>query len=152
MDAARPTFDDENPVNVFDLWEGANFKLRVKTVDNFPNYDQAVFESPSELFDGDEDQLVEIMNNAHSLKELLDPKNFKSREELDKKLAWVMDTRSAPQKSAEQTLSDDGLLDGDKPEEKAAPVQKAKAEPEKASKQEAGSDDLDDFLSQFDID
>lgn len=151
MDAARPTFEDETPVNVFDLWEGANFKLRIKTVENYPNYDQSVFDSPSELFGGDEERLLELMNTAHPLHEIVDPKKFKSREELDKKLAWVLDSKQKPTKTAEEDMGDDvaEMLNESKPvvtrKEKTAeapPIKEASAK----------DDDLDSFFSQFDID
>jgi hypothetical protein len=55
MDKARPTFAEDQPVNVFDLWEGADFKLRMRKVDGYPNYDQSVFSDPSALLDGEEE-------------------------------------------------------------------------------------------------
>lgn len=148
-DAARPTFEDEKPVNAFDLWEGANFKLRIKTVDGYPNYDQSVFDAPTELFGGDEDKLVEMMNTAHPLDELKNPKNFKSRADLDKKLAWVMDAKGKPTKTAEDAMADTD----DVPT--AAPAAAKKEAPEPAQKQtatQAASDDIDDFFKDYNVD
>jgi hypothetical protein len=51
MDKARPTFEDEKPVNVFDFWEGANFKLRMRKKDGYANYDESVFSDPVEIGD-----------------------------------------------------------------------------------------------------
>lgn len=100
MDAAKPTFEDEEPVNVFDYWEGANFKLRVKTVEGFPNYDSSLFESPSAISD-DEDEILEIVNKQKSLGKFIDPSNFKSYDELKKKLESVQTASSATTKKAE---------------------------------------------------
>jgi hypothetical protein len=81
MDKARPTFEDETPVNVFDLWEGADFKLRMRKVDGYPNYDQSAFQEPSTIAE-DEDKILAIVNSQHKLGEFLDKKNFKTYEEL----------------------------------------------------------------------
>jgi hypothetical protein len=92
MDKARPTFEEDEPLNVFDLWEGADFKLRQKKVEGYPNYDQSVFESKSPIFGGDEDKILKVVNSQHKLSEFLDRKNFKSYEELSRKLAMVLNT------------------------------------------------------------
>ena len=96
MDKAKPTFDDETPVNVFDLWEGANFRLRIRQVDGWPSYDKSEFDSPSELFNGDEDKLVSLVNKQFPLREFLDKKNFKTFEELSRKLADVLNLDATP--------------------------------------------------------
>lgn len=90
MDKAKPTFADDKPVNVFDLWEGANFKLRIRTVEGYPNYDQSVFAEPSELFGGDETKLVATVNAQYQLNDFLAPSNFKTFEELSRKLNSVI--------------------------------------------------------------
>jgi hypothetical protein len=90
MDKARPTFEDETPVNVFDLWEGADFKLRMRKVDGYPNYDQSTFLEPAAITE-DEEKLLSIVNSQHKLSEFLDRKNFKTYEELSRKLASVLD-------------------------------------------------------------
>lgn len=88
MDKARPTFEDETPVNVFDYWEGANFKLRMKTIDKYPNYDASEFESVSAL--GSDDDIINIANQQYTLSNFLEPSNFKSYDELKKKLENVL--------------------------------------------------------------
>lgn len=90
MDKAKPTFEDEKPVNVFDLWEGADFKLRMRKVDGYANYDQSQFNEPSALFGGDEQQLLDIVSKQHKLTEFLDRKHFKTYDELSSKLAMVL--------------------------------------------------------------
>ena len=105
MDKARPTFEDETPVNVFDLWEGADFKLRQRKVEGYANYDQSTFLESSAVAEN-EDELLSIMSKVHDLKEFLDPKNFKTYEELSRKLAMVLNTEGAVGKTAAQ-MDDD---------------------------------------------
>jgi len=95
MDKARPTFEDEEPVNVFDFWEGANFKLRLKTVERFPNYDSSEFESPTPIADSDE-EILEIANKMYRLGEFLEESNFKTYEELKNRLNMVLGEQRAP--------------------------------------------------------
>lgn len=82
----NPEFEDETPINPFDFWEGADFKLKVRTLDGFVNYDKSEFDSPSALFDGDEDALEKVYNQQHSLSELISPDNFKTYSELKQQL------------------------------------------------------------------
>jgi len=89
MNKARPTFEDEKPVNVFDLWEGANFKLRCRTLDGYPNYDESTFSDPAPVKSTDE-EILAVVNAQHKLGEFLDPKNFKTYEELKAKLDSVL--------------------------------------------------------------
>jgi hypothetical protein len=89
-DLMNPSFEDEAPVNPFDLWEGANFRLKIRQFEGYPNYDKSEFDAPSALFDDDE-KLEETWKQEHSLQELLDPKNFKSYSELKTKLYRVLD-------------------------------------------------------------
>ena len=95
MDKARPTFDDEEPVNVFDYWEGANFKLRMRQVDGYPNYDASVFADPAPIAKSDE-AILEIANQQYLLKEFLDASNFKPYETAKKKLETVLAAGEAP--------------------------------------------------------
>lgn len=89
-DLMNPSFEDEDPVNPFDLWEGANFRLKIRQFEGYPNYDKSEFDAPSALFD-DDDELEGVWKKEHSLQELLDPKNFKSYAELKAKLYRVLD-------------------------------------------------------------
>jgi hypothetical protein len=100
MDKAQPSFAEDTPVNVFDYWNGADFKLRQKKVDGFPNYDASTFAEPSEVSENDED-LLRIINSQHKLAEFLDRKNFKSYDELKTKFLSVVNPTGAPQKAAD---------------------------------------------------
>ena len=89
-DAMNPQYEDESPINPFDLWEGADFKLKARKVEGYRNYDKSEFDSPSVLGDMSDDELEEVYNSEHSLSELIDPKNFKSYAELQAKLHKVL--------------------------------------------------------------
>ena len=106
MDKARPTFEDETPVNVFDLWEGADFKLRQRKVEGYPNYDQSVFNTPVPISE-DEDAILAVVNAQHKLAEFVDKKNFKTYEELSRKLVSVLNSEMATP-SAASMGEDDG--------------------------------------------
>lgn len=88
-DSMFPQYEDEDAVNPFDLWEGANFRLKVRMYEGYPNYDKSEFDSPSALFD-DEDELEAVFNKQYSLQELIDEKNFKSYGDLKAKLHRVL--------------------------------------------------------------
>jgi hypothetical protein len=132
MDKARPTFEDETPVNVFDLWEGADFKLRQRKVEGYPNYDQSVFNTPAPVA-SDEDAILAIVNAQHKLAEFIDKKNFKTYEELSRKLVSVLNSEMATPTAASM---------GDEEEEYTPPVRQAAAKP--AVKISKSSDDGDD--------
>ena len=89
MDVMQPQFADEDPVNPFDFWEGANFKLKIQNVAGYRNYDKSEFANASALSQ-DDDQLEGVYNRLHSLAEFLDPKNYKSYDELKTKLNRVL--------------------------------------------------------------
>ncbi len=84
-EAMQPAFDDEKPVNPFDFWKGCNFKLKIRKVDGYWNYDKSEFESVSQIKSTDED-IKKIWKSQYALKPFLDPSNFKSYDELKEKL------------------------------------------------------------------
>lgn len=88
-DLMHPQFEDEDAVNPFDLWEGSNFRLRIRQVEGYRNYDKSAFDTPSQLL-ANEDDLETVWNSQHGLSEFNDPKNFKSYEELAAKLQRVL--------------------------------------------------------------
>lgn len=87
--AMNPEFEDETSVNPFDLWEGANFKIKIRNVEGYRNYDKSEFEDPAPLLD-DDDELERVWKRESSLQEFVDPKNFKSYDELKAKLNKVL--------------------------------------------------------------
>ena len=88
-EAMQPAFDDESPINPFDFWKGANFKLKIRKVDGYWNYDKSEFEGVTAVADND-DKIKEIWSKQHALKAFVDPSNFKSYEELKEKLHRVI--------------------------------------------------------------
>ena len=138
MDVMQPQFADETPVNPFDFWDGADFKLKIRQVEGYHNYDKSEFASPSQLFDADETKLEEVYGKLHNLSEFTDPKNYKTYDELKAKLARVLGeeaiTAGAP------TMAQESMVNTPEP----APEYKV-AEPISA---ENASDD-DDTMSYF---
>ena len=88
-EAMNPQFEDETPINPFDLWKGANFKLKITKVAGYQNYDKSEFMSPSALSDDDE-ELEKIWKSEHSLSELVADKEFKSYDVLKARLEKVL--------------------------------------------------------------
>ena len=89
-EAMNPEFADETPINPFDMWEGANFKLKIRNVEGYRNYDKSEFADKSALLDGDDDKLEALWKKEFSLKEFTEPSNFKSYEVLKAKLDKVL--------------------------------------------------------------
>ena len=85
----NPEFKDEEPMNPFDFWSGANFKLKIRQVEGYANYDKSEFASPAPLFDGDDAKLEDVWKQQHSLQGLLAPENFKSYQELEARFNTV---------------------------------------------------------------
>ena len=88
-EAMQPAFEDETPINPFDFWKGANFKLKIRKVDGFWNYDKSEFEGVSAIADND-DNIKAIWEKQYPLKPFLETSNFKSYEELKEKLNRVI--------------------------------------------------------------
>jgi len=113
MAAMQPEFEDETPINPFDFWEGANFKLKIRKVDGYWNYDKSEFEAPSAIFDND-GQIEDVWKKAYALNEFSAPTNFKSYEELKARLDVVLSGTTKVGNVMESIAKD--------PEPTAAPV------------------------------
>ena len=85
----NPEFADETPLNPFDLWEGANFKIKMRQVDGFPNYDKSEFTESCPLA-GDEKKLEDVWKQQYSLNEIIEEKNFKNYAELEARFNTVV--------------------------------------------------------------
>jgi hypothetical protein len=105
-EAMNPEFADETPVNPFDMWEGANFKLKIRNVEGYRNYDKSEFADKSALLDGDDAKLETLWKQEHSLKEFWDPKHFKPYEALKSRLDKVLgfEGEVAPRTKAEDVV------------------------------------------------
>lgn len=94
-EAMQPAFEDEAAINPFDFWKGANFKLKIRKVDGYWNYDKSEFEAVSQVAESD-DKIKEIWSKQYPLKPFLAPDNFKTYDELKEKLNRVIaGTRNA---------------------------------------------------------
>ena len=89
-EAMNPEFADESPVNPFDMWEGANFKLKIRNVEGYRNYDKSEFADKSALLEGDDAKLEELWKKEFSLKEFTEKKQFKPYDQLKSRLDKVL--------------------------------------------------------------
>ena len=126
MGAIQPEFEDEIPFNPFDFWEGANFKLKIRNVEGYRNYDKSEFEAPSALFDGDDEALESLWKTQKSLKALIADSQFKSYNELKKKFDAVIGTGGAslasPASYASNDEDEDPPFDPDPPQRQSKPA------------------------------
>jgi hypothetical protein len=120
----EPEFQDETPLNPFDFWKGANFKIKIRNQDGYRNYDRSEFEPASALFEGDDAKIEKVWKNAYSLKEFVDPKNFKSYDELKAKLNKVLGAGGTAAATAKK-IDDE---QSDAPAPRSAPAKKVTAE------------------------
>jgi len=106
-EAMNPEFADETPVNPFDMWEGANFKLKIRNVEGYRNYDKSEFADVSALFDGNDEKLEELWKKEFSLKDFTERKNFKPYDQLKGRLDKVLGFSGAPiaKTKAEDTVA-----------------------------------------------
>jgi hypothetical protein len=86
----QPQFEDEDPVNPFDFWKGANFKLKIRNVEGYRNYDKSEFADKSALLDGDDAKLEDLWKKEFSLKEFTEKKQFKPYDQLKSRLDKVL--------------------------------------------------------------
>jgi len=135
-EAMSPEFEDEKALNPFDFWEGANFKLKVRKVDGYWNYDKSEFDTPSSLLDGDDGQLEATYQQLHGLTDFLKEENFKTYDELKSKLHRTL-TGSGVQGTVEKFT----------PAPKAESIAPATTAP--ASSDVSGDNEDDDTLSYF---
>ena len=106
-EAISPAFEDEAPINPFDLrGEGANFKIKIRKVDGYWNYDKSEFDTPASLFDSEE-KLNNIYSSLSSLNELIAPEQFKSYDELKEKLDRVLGLSGGVSNSTAESVAED---------------------------------------------
>ena len=90
MDQMQPEFADEEPINPFDMWEGANFKLKIRNVEGYRNYDKSEFAKQTSLLEGDDSKLESVYDQMYDLSEFTDPANYKTYDELKTKLSSIL--------------------------------------------------------------
>ena len=123
MAAMQPEFEDETPINPFDFWKGANFKLKIRKVDGYWNYDKSEFEAPSAILD-DDSAIERIWKEQYPLADFTAPSNFKSYEELKTRLDAVL---SGKQVVSNQTVEDEPIAS---PKVDTKPVENKQVEEE----------------------
>jgi len=143
-DVSQPQFEDEKPINPFDFWEGANFKLKIRNVEGYRNYDKSEFDSPSSVSDEDS-EIEKIWNKQYSLTEFLDPKHFKSYGDLKRKLESVL---SGNNSSSNAKRAADVELD-EHTEDRTPKAQVVSKPAAKAPPKEIDFEDDDESISYF---
>jgi hypothetical protein len=108
MAAMQPEFEDETPINPFDFWQGANFKLKIRKVDGYWNYDKSEFDSPSALLD-DDDALEALWKTQHSLAAMTAADQFKTYEQLQTRLDYVLGRKGTPRLQDEEVQNEDNM-------------------------------------------
>ena len=102
--AMQPEFEDETPINPFDFWQGADFKLKIRKVDGYWNYDKSEFDSAAPLLKDDE-ALESLWKKQYSLEEFTKPSNFKTYEDLERRLNQVL--RVQPRRLDEEVQNEE---------------------------------------------
>ncbi len=106
----QPEFEDEQAINPFDFWAGANFKIKIKKVAGYWNYDSSEFAAPAPLLD-DDDAMEAVWKQEYSLAELVAPDQFKSYEDIKKRLDYVLGLTVAPKRQDPEVIDEDNNLE-----------------------------------------
>ena len=138
MEAMQPPFPDTDPINPFDFWEGANFKLKLRKVDGYWNYDLSSFDNTSALLDGDDEALEELYSKQYSLADFTSPTNFKSYDELKTRLDAVLSGTVVANTTVQTLMEDEPSVSA-----------KVDTKPEPAPSVEVVDDEDDDAMSYF---
>lgn len=145
MDAMQPDFADEDPLNPFDFWDGASFKLKIRDVEGYRNYDKSEFANQTPLSE-DDTYLEEVYNKMHDLQEWTDPTNYKTYSELKAKLMAVL---GQDMDAGAPTMREEAIIN----QPTAAPVMKEATPVEmttaEASPITAAASDDDDIMAHF---
>ena len=149
---AAPAFEDEKQIIPFDFWEGANFKLKIRKVEGYTNYDTSSFDDPSALFDGDEKKIEEVYNKLYSLKQFIDPEGkdingyplFKPYADLKEKLYKVLELNIAPEIQREEKVAHRRVEEERLPTRDVAP--KEDESPWTGDSSDDGEDDTLDYF------
>jgi hypothetical protein len=151
LNAMQPEFEDEQPMNPYDFWTGANFRLKIRKVEGYWNYDKSEFDKPSPLLE-DDDAMEALWKKEYSLSAIVAPDQFKSYEDLQKRLNYTLGQKSAARAVAEQEEVYDSYVQTSTKEDKVVEEleesyrkSKSPSLPVVAS----GDDDEDDALGYF---
>ena len=147
MGAMQPEFEDEDPINPFDFWAGANFKIKIMKKDGYWNYDKSEFDRPGPLLD-DDDALEAIWKKEYSLSALTAADQFKSYDELKKRLDYVLGNKGTPKFQDQETIEEEEDFRRQNRGEEPSFTPSFKSEPEPSLSNSTNSDE-DDALSYF---
>ena len=136
--AMQPEFEDEEAIDPFDFWKGANFKLKAKNVAGYRNYDSSEFASPDALLD-DDDELEAIWKKQYSLEEFTKQDQFKSYDELEKRMNAVLNPNNTRRAVAPEVFDEEEEI-------QTKSIEQIKEESRVVS---SASDDDDDVLARF---
>jgi hypothetical protein len=153
MAAMQPEFEDEEPINPFDFWQGANFKLKIRKVDGYWNYDKSEFGAVEPLLD-DDDALEALWKKEHSLIAITAPDQFKSYDDLEKRLKSVLGQKATARSTSavedeyesyvQKPSSGDNVM-----KELEESYAKSKSIPESVARVNESDEDEDDAMSYF---
>ena len=141
MEAMQPEFEDETPINPFDFWQGANFKLKIVKKDGYWNYDKSEFDKVGPVLE-DDDALEGLWKKQYSLAAVTAPDQFKTYEDLEKRLKYVLGKKPAPRYIPDNELEDES-------EGKYAVAEKVVAQAVSTPAVASVDSDEDDALSYF---
>jgi len=153
MEAMQPEFEDETPINPFDFWQGANFKLKLVKKDGYWNYDKSEFDRVDPLLD-DDDALEAIWKKQYSLQAVVAPDQFKSYEQLETRLKMVLGQKTSARPRLDEEVEDEDNDRGSYSPDFSSRSQKSEL-PEDLSAQlnnlsaSKSDEDEDDALSYF---
>ena len=147
MEAMQPEYEDETAINPFDFWAGANFKLKLKKVAGYWNYDSSEFAASAPLLD-DDDALEALWKKQYSLAELVASDQFKSYDQLQNRLQMVLGRKSSNRPLDEETDNEDNDRGSYAPDFSSRRAEETVAAATKPSV-ESASEDEDDALSYF---
>jgi len=142
--AMNPEFEDEDPVNPFDMWAGASFKLKIRNVEGYRNYDKSEFDKPEPLMN-DDAALEKLWKSEHPLQEFLKDEHFKPYDELKQKLYRVL----ALDGSASRAVQNASLTDLDEDETPAPKASKSASAPSSKKESAPWDSNEDEDLDQF---
>jgi hypothetical protein len=142
--AMQPEFEDETPINPFDFWTGANFKLKLVKKDGYWNYDKSEFASPSALLDGDDDELERVYKSLNNLNDFTDPKEFKSYDDLKKRLEYTLGLRGVPKNQDPEVVAEEEEWERERRGETSSSSKSASFDDVTSSSSKSSYDDEDD--------
>ena len=140
MEAMQPEFEDESPINPFDLWQGANFKLKIVKKDGYWNYDKSEF-GPSEPLLSDDDAMEALWKKEYSLAAVTAPDQFKSYEELENRLKIVLGRKPTNRRIDDEVEDEDN--------DRGSYTSESNEIKETSNSLDSSSEDEDDALSYF---